>query len=360
MRRLRGWWPGFVLLMLALPMAGWATSFDGVSFPSTPFMPPKEFLWVPALFLILFTIVNAVLVNRLSSMPGGQSVLVVLIIGALLVLYATFSLRSGYAIQIQDLAWGSPTFWGFRYAIGADFIMMNILAWMIAVGGALCLAYLDPVGDPNKSGTGCVYLLITLIVLLLISTFSIYANPITWLGAPVLLLAGAITAHRRYGRKILTVIALNSLVFVICLMPYLVTGACAHGIPPSGACRHDITWGYGATLLAYVRAHKGRLPEALTVQELVESTQPYSDIGFRELTKDGKPAMCPAGSWLERQPRPYVWNAAVAGKTIDDLRKLKKPVKILSCPYHQSRYIDSVGFITAFDDPDEFYIPAQH
>ncbi len=58
----------------------------------------------------------------------------------------------------------------------------------------------------------------------------------------------------------------------------------------------------------------------------------------------------------EKEPLLYTWNADLAGKSIKDLRKMKKRVMIITCLYHKKHYISTDDLIKAYDDPKEFFI----
>lgn len=128
-------------------------------------------------------------------------------------------------------------------------------------------------------------------------------------------------------------------VYVACLLPYLAASSTLHGWAGGyveGACYgklRDLTWG----LLHYAEAHEGRLPEADSTMDLVKAIQPYlegtgshSPPGFRD-----PPWCCPLEYARSQHPRPYEWNAALSGLTIDEVAQRKPSEAILRCPLNE-------------------------
>lgn len=173
----------------------------------------------------------------------------------------------------------------------------------------------------------------------------------------LLLVTAGVTAVRVLEKQCLTIIGVNILIYLCCLFPYVVTGAYSYGYAPWEQCYIQVSRGFGVGLLAYAREHDGQLPPGKSIEEVWAELQPYHEMmmGF-SLQPSNRPLFCEAGAWYDRHPRPYTWNAGMAGKSIAELRRLPRPVKLISCPYHKTRYIDTADLVKAYDDPEELII----
>jgi hypothetical protein len=123
----------------------------------------------------------------------------------------------------------------------------------------------------------------------------------------------------------------SPLLYVLCLLPYLFTGALASGHPGGytfGACSGNLRMLRDA-LLAHTQAHEGRLPSGRSMSEILPALQPYlmNKRSIRHLE------FCPVGGPYESQPKPYLWNARVAGESLSELAELAVPEVLLACPY---------------------------
>jgi hypothetical protein len=117
---------------------------------------------------------------------------------------------------------------------------------------------------------------------------------------------------------------------LLCLLPYLLTGALASGRPGGytfGACNENLRW-LGSALLKYAHRHDGRLPGGQTLSEMLPALEPYLLAGWRH-----RIAICPVEGPFEARPEPYRWNHEVAGKSLADLAELSAPAVVLECPY---------------------------
>jgi hypothetical protein len=136
----------------------------------------------------------------------------------------------------------------------------------------------------------------------------------------------------------------------------MITGALEHGSGPSMECGNRFNMKMGAALIEYCRRNNGYLPEGKTIIQVSDELQPYYNqfSGSEDLMKEN--LICKAGRWYEKEPLPYTWNADMAGKSIKDLRKMKKPAMIITCLYHERNYVNTDDLIKAYDDPKEIFM----
>lgn len=350
---------GFLLL---LTRAACATSYDGVGFPTTPFMLPRGFTWVMLVFLFAFILANSLLLRLVwPTITWRAAISTTAWAGVGIALLCVYLSTQIYRPQIQGLTCGRQVFWGWNWERAKDaFISMNVLSIMPVIGGALCLAFYNPTTRLLEVGIIGKWIIgITLVGCFALTVFSLEPQPVMVTILYVLLLCiGAVQASRRFGWRSVAFVGANLLVYLLCLTPFIMRGAFAHGLAPWMSCNRHLGWEIGSYMLAYTRVHHGQLPTGRSIEAVIDQLRPYSD-GMPEWEEGEKPVVCPAGQWLDRNPRPYQWNARYAGTTIAALRKLPKPVMLVTCPYHPTRFISSTGLVKAYD-AEESIIRVQH
>ncbi|OPZ83704.1 MAG: hypothetical protein BWY76_02158 [bacterium ADurb.Bin429] len=348
--------------LMIVPALAWGWQSNGVAFPSTPFMPPRGFEWVPVLFGVLFVITNMLLLRYWWKIALGSAFSIVIGIGVGAMALGLLLVPQLYCWYTRDLHWGGTVFWAWSWsAIGVESLTMNGLSLTFILASAMCLAYHHPErpepGIPRKLAWG----IIAIAGISLYLSLPLHDNVISVIVMLVLLLtAGIYAAAVHLGARSFVLLGVNGLVYLVCFLPYVFTGAYAHGMAPWQECQHQLSWGTGSALIAYTRAHNGRLPTGRAMPEVLKELHPYyietmvgTPGGYGE---SYDPLYCKAGCWRDRQPKPYAWNAVTAGKTMDELRALRQPIKIITCPYHAGFYIDSSDLLEAYDDPQGVHI----
>jgi hypothetical protein len=340
-----------------MPALAWAWQVDGVAYPSTPFMPPRGFEWVPVLFVVLFVLANMLLMRRWWRIPLGSAASIATGIGLGAAALGLLLVPQVYHWYSRDLHWGGKVFWAWPWtAISTESLTMNGLSLAFVLACAMCLAYHHPErpepGIPRKLAWG----IIAVAGISLYFSMPLHDNFLSVIAMLLLLaIAGIFAAAAHLGMRSVILLGVNLLVYLVCFLPYVVTGAYAHGSAPWMKCEHQLSWGTGSALIAYTRSHQGRLPTAKTMPEVLKQLHPYyveTMIGMPEGSGTFyDPRYCPAGEWLDKRPKPYIWNAAAVGKTVAALRALPVPVKLITCPYHARHYIDSADLVTAYDGP---------
>jgi hypothetical protein len=228
---------------------------------------------------------------------------------------------------------------------------MNGITLALVLGGVLCMTYYHPAekrpGIPK-------FIWLPVIASFFFCLFTMYFlrnNSFLIIALAVFLLVmGSITAIRRLGIRMLTLAGLNLLVYLICLAPMVTTGAFTHGYGPWMECHYTFSYATRYTLIAYARANHWHLPTARSMPELAKQLQPYGSEFFGYYGAKRLPAVCRAGEFYDRHPQPYIWNTAMAGKSIDELRALPKPVKLITCPYHSQYSIWSSELVDAYNE----------
>jgi hypothetical protein len=85
----------------------------------------------------------------------------------------------------------------------------------------------------------------------------------------------------------------------------------------------------GIGLRKYADDHGGRLPIGNSLSEIMPQLRPYVWSGLRYKMPIN---LCPLEGSYEKEPKPYVWNPQMSGKSLDELSQ-QKPEKLLWCPY---------------------------
>jgi hypothetical protein len=350
-----------LLSVLGLPSAALANQVDGVAFPSTPFMPPHGFEWVPLLFVGLFIVVNTYLLRRNWAMSSRRAALITTGVGVAVAVLAITVIPLHYWWYIRDMRWGGHPLlgWNWTHAF-PEFLGMNALTLVLVILGSFCLAYYHPhrksPGIPRVLIAGVIIAVLYGIIAVVPEIMLQWRNSLFVLyGLLLLLLATAgETATDTWGKRIFVFIGANGIIYLLCLIPFLASGAMAHGQGPRQQCRSQFSWGVGSALIAYTRAHQGRLPDGRTIERVFKELEPYyaeTSMGMGGYGPISDPLICRAGEWYDRHPRRYTWNASLAGKSIDELRTLPQAM-LITCPYHKRHYINTTEMIEAYDDPE--------
>jgi hypothetical protein len=270
---------GLVPLALALAAVATRAHAHGTRVMlSTPFSPPAGFQWVAWIAGPLLVTLTVILVRRLSAATWRKACLAgtsAVILAATAFFYFGRVAGNSSTAPPPGLGWGASVHWGLGWAsVGEDFVAWNAIG-LVFLGtalGILCMAF-----------------------------------------------------GVRSRRKILALYGIEFSMYVLCLVPYLCSGALSHGWPGNYThdyCRTKLSR-LGMEVLKYARAHR-RLPEAEWVSALL-----------REHDRWGEPrGVCPVGRLRTRQPESYRWNAELSGTPLDEVGRLTEPEILLSCPHH--------------------------
>lgn len=142
--------------------------------------------------------------------------------------------------------------------------------------------------------------------------------------------------HKRLReRKVRIVLYVNVGAYLLSLVPYIATGALAHGWAGTYVgmdCNSQIR-DLVAALGKCAEKNDRKFPVASSFDELYLQIAPYL-----EKTKgwhDNPIHFCPVGWAFERAPTPYVWNEGLSGRTFDVNDLMENDVIPISCQYCQ-------------------------
>lgn len=353
-----------ILITLIFSPTAYCRTIDGYVKSSTPFLTPHGFEWVTLLYLALFVGINFLFIRQ-WGVNSRISVISATKIGILIILLGLFTVPLEYRDCIQ-YAWGGRPFYGLDWNDSSEkFILMNSITLSFVIIMSCCLAYFHP--RRTSSGMPTVVIIglsltISYTLLAINIIFNIRDNKFLLYALMIFLIATAgVTAARLLKFDIIKIITANIVVYMLCLIPFINTGAYMHGLATWMDCKHRLSWSFGSSLLGYARAHNGKLPKGKNIKEATTELQPYFDWTFN--AGDGeKPLkqhlLCEMGAWYVKNPPEvsYAWNDELAGKSILELRKMPQKTHIISCPYHEQFAINIDNFIKAYDDPGEFSI----
>ena len=144
----------------------------------------------------------------------------------------------------------------------------------------------------------------------------------------------------------------NAMLYVVCIMPFILTGAFAHGwVSVSMRCENHLRR-LNYAIMKYAEHNKWILPKAKTFQELKEKIEPYLvDNNYDVIT------VCPEGGAFFRNPDEYIWNPNLSGKPFSEMvgdiysLNLDNKEPPLQCPYHKLERAKH-AFRTAITAPD--------
>lgn len=355
----------YILLLLAVtPSLAFANEVDRAVFAATPFSTPHGFEWVMLLFVLLFVTATAFLLRKQWKVASLYAVKLAIIIGLGVTWLGVFVIPLKYIWFVRNLRWGEPAFFGWDWAHSrTNFIWMNALTLAFIILGSCCLVYFYPrvksAGIPKVLRISLIAVLIYSLVVPFPEIFLFHSSSFITYGLLLLLLLTAgVTAVRVLGKQCLVIIGVNILIYLCCLLPYVATGAYSYGLAPWKPCDRQVSEGFSVGLIAYTRGHNGHLPLGKNITQVWAEFQPYYETTMMSSVEfSNKALFCEAGVWYNRHPRPYIWNAGMAGKSIDALRRLPRPVKLISCPYHRTFYIDTADLVKAYDNNEYYILP---
>ena len=307
-----------IILMGGLLMPSWCNAHSYVIFVSTPITPPTDFLWWLPFSVVILLISLLWLLRKTMCFSWKKSFLVSF--ATFIVFSVTFFVFGVFVsgmttAPIPGLGMPCPVFWGFgRSAARGTFIFWNVV--------------------------GIVFLL-----------FWLFIFTKTW-----------------RTQKKWKLFCFVILIYVVCLLPYLFSGAFVHGwtggyVYNGCARRIDILT---EALFRYAESHDRKWPEAGSFGELMEKLSPYiSEERFPY--KQFPLEICPVGGAYERDPKPYIWNSDFSGKSMFDFSCEDMIIDHypIMCGYHKNfppdvfdkllTYLESRD--SATDDRSELVIP---
>jgi hypothetical protein len=254
---------------------------------STPVSAPRDFGWVVWVSVFILIVAHAVLLNKfmrvswLLAIPC--SLIAVTIFGLAFYCYGRLTEKMT-SIPLPALEWGKPVFGGFGWrAVGFIFCGWNLFG----------IGFL----------AACIFITCRILI--------------TFGGSKI--------------RERWPLYALSAGAYILCLCPYIFSGALSsgwHGGYMKGACVRRIC-DLGIGLRKYADDHGGRLPIGKNLSEIMPQLRPYVWSGLRYKMPIHE---CPLEGSYEKEPKPYVWNPQMSGKSLDELSQ-QKPEKLLWCPY---------------------------
>ncbi|MHB0938237.1 MAG: hypothetical protein ACYDCO_14430 [Armatimonadota bacterium] len=318
-------------------------------FVSTPVSPAKEFVPYAIASLLLLGIVNTMLIRHLRPTSFPLAVLGGLLATALPGFLALQFGRWHTGLSTgpePGLAWGiASPFYGYGWNdIGYLFLPWNLLVLLFFLCGTLLFIVPFINARPSKTLT---HLFIWLSIPAILYTVFIGVSGALMLCGLLffwLLTSGFKTARKQVGITLIIMIS----VYLICLLPNIVTGAFTHGwtsFRSRYSCEHKLEV-LGTALLRYADAHEKRLPEGRTFDEILPKIEPYLD----ERVEGEDTGFCPSGKAYHRHPLPYAWHANMAGKTLQQLKALREAQPVLSCPYCWQPYDTSIAHTLYTED----------
>ena len=278
-----------ILVILCLvPSAIWAHSF--AIYVSTPVTPPFEFIWVFWVYASLFILFNFFIQRKFLGVSVIRSLIVS--VGFLTCFILSFCIIGFMAAGANTgpppgLGMPSQTYWGYGWEkAGGLFISWNFY-------GIIFLGF-----------SGFIFL----------KPWSVKSS-IRW-----------------------KAIFANLVLYFLCAMPYMSTGALLHGWAGgyvTNECEDRLAL-LNFSLIKYAEAHNNQLPEANDINALLVKIKPFAEKDkYFSLTRA---LLCPKGSAFEKFPKQYEWNSKFSGVKLQDinLEELTFDVELISCPYHKN------------------------
>ncbi len=277
---------------------------------STPITPPAEFIWWLPVSLLLLFVFCFILIHKYFLFGWKKSFLCsIAIIPLFAISFFLFGLfaSSITTAPLPGLGGPCPTFWGIGWREGGFlFLRWNIYGFLFLFLSSLLITN-------------------------------------SWKNKTKL----------KYG------IALF-LVYSMCLLPYIITGALLHGWTgyyAHSACDRRIKV-LTQALIAYMEDNNGQIPDVYDFQEISGIIKVY--ITYESLPYKTFPLeVCPVGGVYERNPQQYEWNEYFTGKSFQSF-DLTDDAFILNgspfiCPYHNSAasYFKEYWFKNYYDKKDE-------
>jgi hypothetical protein len=322
---------GSLIVVLMAPQA-WGHSF-AIS-PSTPISPPIGFEWVAIVALGALAVANAFLLAKLKLARWFLAIpLGVLITAAYAVL---FFYPGNFHGTVSTAPPSAPTlphhvFWGFGWLdVGFTFAVWNMTGLLVL----LCLigCFLAAKNRCWRSMLGG-----TVVLLLSLCVLAIFGAEVGALCLGVLcayLFARLRTTSTH--RSSLVLLGANIALYLILLTPFIFSGALSHGWAGgyvNEGCRERLT-AIERAVAEYAQNHKGTLPEASSIEELMPRIQPY--LHTEQVRYLCPLTVCPLGAAYERNPKSYVWNRRFSGVGAASVPEYpdKETDFLLTCPYH--------------------------
>jgi len=313
-----------------LVMCGTVHAHGFAVYLSTPVSPPKGYQWVFYCSIPLL-VAAATLSMRLSGRRWRSALWrssVAVTMSAWLFYEVGRIAAEANTGPPPGLGWAGRPFWGAKWNwIPELFLSWNALGVLFLAPSVALLDSWEQVVRGRKRALAIGIVLAFVYVHLLAWTF----QGLWWLHLTVLAAAGAALVIRR--RKGAWPLLCVTVVYAACLVPYLASGAIAHGWAGGYVASHcdDKIRLLRQAAIRYALHHEGRLPSAKTNAEFLDAVRPYlklpGDMDEKDLL------VCRAGAAFEAHPEPLRWNAEFAGKSIAELSKLEEPPRLIVCPY---------------------------
>ncbi len=274
-------------IVLLSPSLADAHSF--ARYVSTPITPPEELLWVLPVYVALFISGNLWFRRRWADSELGRSVR--LAVGFLVCFAGSFFLIGSFAADMTTrpppgLGTPHPTYWGFSWDdVGGLFVRWNIYGMIALI--VWSLVFLRPGFRKNR---------------------------LRWLAL--------------FG---------NVVLYSVCTLPYVATGAWVHGWAGAHVfldCQERLDV-LNAAAVDYAKAHAGRFPSVDGIEELLETVRPRlpDDSRYPEVSL----TTCPLGAARDREPERYNWHDKFSGarlRAMDPDRMIREGDLPITCPYH--------------------------
>ena len=345
MKRLLG--AGALVVLATSP--AWAHGF--AIYLSTPITPPLGFRWVWIVTALVLVGGNTVAVRFLGRMGWSNAVVVSLsAIGLFAGTFYAFGYFAATATTAPFPGLGPPSriYWGFAGGrVEGLFATWNLKGVAFLVGSMLAALVVTDWGTWRKW----------------LAWFSVFAIVATGLLASAGLGQGSVegilvllgltlgvafavpfavnlkTAWRYLkDRRVVGILALNVALYALCLVPYLATGAIAHGWAGGyiiGDCDARLEE-LGRAPARYAKAHDSKLPEGNSLDEVLSDLKPYIQEDVFSFL-DAPVGTCPVESPFVKKGEPrYIWNQAFSGCPAEMLlrRMSDIPSFPIECPHH--------------------------
>ena len=319
---------------VALGVSAAARAQGFAVYVATPVAPPAGFVWVAPASVALLVGLNLVLLWRLGlAAPTRAAVVAVLGVLTFASVFDVFGYVAATATAAPPPGLGPPSgvYWGMGWRkAGWLFVPWNVagcgflLAWLL-----FWLRFGEVIRRP---------LLLGVAVLALAATvgLSLFGGPSCVFIVCALLIGSAFTSE---GRKVLwaprtrIVVAANAAAYLLCLAPYVATGALVHGWAGShvrSACVRRVTE-LSKALARYANDHDGTLPTAGDMDELLGRLRPYIQDGAAG--RSSPTHVCPVAEAFLKDPKPFVWNKELSGRRTREVDLWRKGAFLITCPY---------------------------
>lgn len=305
-----GVWKRTVLLaVLALPIVvhGEAYGHGLVMYPSTPVSPPAGYLWIAAVWAAVLIAANALFIRRRQLDKWHGAIATSLLIA---LTFALLFVAVGFVATILTNGFLPGPWWGYEPFYG--------LGWSVPVLFVFC-----------------------------------FWNAVGWLLLRGVVASQVVRTYRLLYPDKRLAFRINAAIYLGGLVPFMLTGALAHGWAGGHldiGCRSHLAE-LGQALLDFAGEHDNRLPPGTNMQDVFVDIRPY--LGSRS-TRDVAPVyVCPVCAAFELHPKPYLWNAQLAGRSIEELRNLDAPVPVITCAcgphsrYHQGCVLTTENILRA-------------